>query len=128
MSWPPHSGGDLRRPGAPTVGNSVNNTKVYNPADRDYLAILEEIGARVKPRNYLEIGTFRGASLACFDCEAVAIDPDFHLQENYHPRSSITHLYRMESDNFFHGQYLHQHLFQLLTYCSSADCIYSNRR
>jgi predicted O-methyltransferase YrrM len=86
--------------------DSLHTTKVYSPADRQYLAILEEIGAHLKPRNYLEIGTFRGASLACFDCEAIAIDPDFQLEETYRPRSSVTHFYKMESDTFFNGEYL----------------------
>jgi methyltransferase family protein len=108
MNGPPLPGIDLQRHGAPTAGNSMQKTKVYSPADRHYLTILEEMGAHLKPRNYLEIGTFRGASLACFDCEAIAIDPDFHLQENYRPRSSVTHLYRLESDTFFNRQYLYQ--------------------
>lgn len=91
------------RKGSVEVGHA---TKIYDPRDCHYLAVLEEIGAHLKPESYLEIGTSRGASLACFDCEAIAIDPEFCFEENYCPRSRVVHLYKMESDVFFRRRYL----------------------
>lgn len=102
------SGGQRRGRGAAegSVEVGYTTTNIYTPRGCHYLAVLQEIGAHLKPESYLEIGTSRGASLACFDCEAIAIDPEFRFEENYCPRSDVVHLYRMELDVFFYGDYL----------------------
>jgi hypothetical protein len=67
----------------------------------DYLAGLEHIHRLVRPRLYLEIGTWTGRSLALARCKSIAVDPKFDLAPNATGDKPIVHLFQMTSDEFF---------------------------
>ena len=52
-------------------------------------------------RAHLEIGTFYGQSLAPINCEAIAIDPDFHINQPIMAMKRALFLFQMTSDSFF---------------------------
>jgi len=67
-----------------------------------YVRLLGRLHAILKPRWYLEVGTFRGRSLSRADCNFVAVDPKFRLQAP--PNVSGTadmHFFQKTSDEFF---------------------------
>lgn len=60
--------------------------------------ILAAIHERLQPRNYLEVGTRDGASLALSRARSIAIDPAFAIKHEIHCDVA---LYRQTSDEFF---------------------------
>ena len=70
-----------------------------------YLQVLQTLHEVLRPRNYLEIGSFTGGSLALSDCASLAVDPDFLFEDMALVRRIISKprllLYRMASDLFF---------------------------
>ncbi len=72
---------------------------------RGYLEVLRTLHEALQPRNYLEIGTFDGNSLALADCAALAIDPAFPFADIELVRRIVSKprllLFRMASDRFF---------------------------
>jgi len=66
-----------------------------------YREYLQQIHQVWKPSSYLEIGTESGATLALAQCRAVAIDPVFRLEDNPIGRRIETHLFQLQSDEFF---------------------------
>jgi len=66
---------------------------------RTCLARLHEV---LKPRAYLEIGTFHGDSLKLAKCPTIAVDPQFQLEYRVPGDSqSALCLFQMRSDQFF---------------------------
>ena len=66
---------------------------------RTCLARLHEI---LRPRAYLEVGTFHGDSLKLARCAAIAVDPQFRLEHQV-PGAAVPALclFQMRSDEFF---------------------------
>ena len=62
---------------------------------------LAEIHARLRPRNYLEIGVNDGRSLRLSRVPSIAVDPAFRVTE---PLRCDLHLVRATSDAFFAGR------------------------
>ena len=67
-----------------------------------YLRVLAGCHRILNPDWYLEIGTFRGKSLAQANTNFVAIDPQFQLRAPIAmPNAKQMHLFQMTSDAFF---------------------------
>ena len=70
-----------------------------------YLEVLRTLHEVLQPRNYLEVGTLTGASLALADCASLAIDPGFLFEDIDVVRRIVSKprllLFRMASDLFF---------------------------
>ena len=70
-----------------------------------YLQVLQTLHEVLQPRNYLEIGSFSGASLALSDCASLAIDPNFAFEDIAVVKRIVSKprllLFRMTSDRFF---------------------------
>lgn len=70
-----------------------------------YEFILERLHRILRPKTYLEIGVFAGATLALASCPSLAVDPGFEVTDpeifsKLLLRSQIS-FYRMASDDFF---------------------------
>jgi len=65
-----------------------------------YLDVLQTIHAELQPRQYLEIGVRRGASLALARCPATGVDPAPELGQRELPGS--TRVVELASDDYFH--------------------------
>ncbi len=74
-------------------------------AGHGYLEVLRRLHEVLQPRNYLEIGTFTGESLALADCASLAVDPDFLFEDIALVRRIVSKprllMFRMASDLFF---------------------------
>ncbi|HET6160984.1 MAG TPA: class I SAM-dependent methyltransferase [Dongiaceae bacterium] len=68
---------------------------------RNYVKVLAQLHALKRPRNYLEIGTATGKTLALARCASVAIDPRFQLARDVRSGKPACHLFEMTSDAFF---------------------------
>ena len=70
-----------------------------------YLQVLQTLHEVLQPRNYLEIGTFTGQSLALAACASLAVDPGFPFEDIELVRRIVSKprmlLFRMASDLFF---------------------------
>jgi hypothetical protein len=66
-----------------------------------YLSCLTQFHDLLRPRTYLEIGTFRGDSLKLAQCAAIAVDPEFQLQSLPIKSTPALCLFQMSSDKFF---------------------------
>lgn len=70
-----------------------------------YLQVLQTLHEVLQPRNYLEIGTFTGESLALSACASLAVDPGFPFENMDLVRRIVSKprmlLFRMASDLFF---------------------------
>ena len=85
------------------MGMAVNQQDFWPKVDGiRYLEFLRRLHRKLQPEWYLEVGTFRGQSLAQCDCNFVAVDPRFKIDA---PVISGTgrHMYfhQMTSDAFF---------------------------
>ncbi|MCR9275278.1 MULTISPECIES: class I SAM-dependent methyltransferase [Mameliella] len=78
---------------------------VDGPHYHDVLAALHEV---LTPDWYLEIGTFRGASLSLCPGKFVAIDPQFLLTHFNWAGAPRGHFFQQTSDDFFAGDFLHR--------------------
>ncbi|HQT61269.1 MAG TPA: class I SAM-dependent methyltransferase [Acidiphilium sp.] len=67
----------------------------------DYLDCLRRLHRALAPRRYLEIGVWRGESLALAEAESLAIDPDFQLDRDVLAGKPACHLHSCGSDAFF---------------------------
>lgn len=72
---------------------------------RDFLGKLNE---ELAPSSYFEIGTHSGASLACFTCDALGVDPEFKILDTVWQKrgATRTHLFQMTSEAFFENERL----------------------
>lgn len=70
-----------------------------------YRQVLRTLHTELRPRNYLEIGTLDGGSLALADCPSIAVDPGFAFTDIDVVRRIVSKpalfLFRMTSDRFF---------------------------
>lgn len=66
-----------------------------------YTTFLKAIDTNLSPRTYFEIGTNTGESLACFGCNAICVDPEFHLTGNPVGTRVFTAFFQTFSDRFF---------------------------
>ncbi len=70
-----------------------------------YLQVLQTLHEVLQPRNYLEIGSFTGESLALSGCASLAIDPNFMFEDIDVVKRIVSKprllLFRMASDRFF---------------------------
>lgn len=67
-----------------------------------YLRMLRRMHAILKPRWYLEVGTFTGRSLALAECDRVAVDPEFRIRQPVPSRGARRmFLFREPSNDFF---------------------------
>jgi predicted O-methyltransferase YrrM len=63
-----------------------------------YLAFLDQVHAKLRPKTYLEIGIRNGTSLALSRSRTVAIDPAYHITAEI---SCDLRLFRTTSDEYF---------------------------
>ncbi len=74
-----------------------------------YLQFLWSVDKLLGPKNYLEIGTNAGQSLARISCDAVCIDPNFVINSNVLGRRRNTHFFQGTSEDFFRTQDVARH-------------------
>lgn len=66
-----------------------------------YLDVLGALHGLFAPRWYLEIGAFKGQSLARSACDVVAVDPHFRFEGWPVPAARRAHFFQTTSDAFF---------------------------
>lgn len=71
-----------------------------------YHEFLRNMHEHLKPRNYFEIGTLHGVTLANAKCTSIAVDPAFRIQTDTIGEKPACHLYQQTSDEFFAEQNL----------------------
>jgi hypothetical protein len=64
-------------------------------------AFIGHLSRALATRNYLEVGTSTGDSLAAVDCPAMAIDPKFMINRNVIGAKPACHFFQTTSDAFF---------------------------
>ncbi|MGI9254917.1 MAG: class I SAM-dependent methyltransferase [Thermomicrobiales bacterium] len=67
----------------------------------DYYGFLNELHHLLLPQAYLEIGVWKGASLALASCCSVGVDPESIAEGNCWGAKPWLKLYRLTSDEFF---------------------------
>ena len=81
---------------------------VPDHAGASYRTVLERLHEVLKPRNYLEIGTENGGTLAIARCASIAVDPSFNFSHIDVVKRIISkpalHLFSTTSDDFFRTQ------------------------
>jgi hypothetical protein len=85
-------------------GTQRRHEERLSPAARHpgiaYTRFLRRLARRSRPRSYLEIGTWKGNSLAAFDCDAICVDPEMKVRPEALDRDR-TFIYQMTSDRYF---------------------------
>jgi hypothetical protein len=66
-----------------------------------YLNVLARLHEQLRPRTYLEVGAWKGASLRLSSCASLAVDLDFQLEEGVVGRKPLLALHQSTSDSFF---------------------------
>lgn len=69
-----------------------------------YVEVLRALHGGLQPKNYFEIGTFTGNTLALATCATIAVDPQFHVTGNLVGPRPMTMLFQTTSDAFFREQ------------------------
>jgi hypothetical protein len=67
----------------------------------DYLEFIKQLATALRPRAYLEIGTYTGDSVLQVPCDALCIDPHFEISRNVLQRRRRSFFFQMPSDEFF---------------------------
>lgn len=67
----------------------------------EYLECLALLHRALEPRRYLEIGVWRGESLALASAETIAVDPDLLLDRDVLAGKPACHFFSCTSDEFF---------------------------
>ncbi|MET7243155.1 class I SAM-dependent methyltransferase [Methylobacterium sp. EM32] len=81
---------------------SLQRNVVSDHAGIDYQDLLAYLHRELRPRNYLEIGTRHGGTLALSGCRSIAIDPHFQFTDPaIFSSRPVTLLYQLTSDEFF---------------------------
>lgn len=87
------------------MNEAVNPNSLPDFAGHGYLQVLQTLHEVLQPRNYLEIGSLTGASLALAECASLAVDPRFQFEDAAVVRRIVSKpclmLFRMASDRFF---------------------------
>ncbi|WP_324768954.1 methyltransferase domain-containing protein [Pokkaliibacter plantistimulans] len=101
-------GGEVQKITVPRTKNIEAGQTNYRNADekaekksgvRDYLDVIKDIHALLKPRTYIEIGVQKGRSLNIASCDSIAIDPYPH--KDLEITNSKARLFKCSSDDFF---------------------------
>lgn len=79
----------------------VTDAKPGQHTGINYLQFMSFINNQMLPRNYLEIGTHRGASVSTMTCDAICIDPNLKVEGNATGSRKRTMFFQMPSDEFF---------------------------
>ncbi|MDD2876312.1 MAG: class I SAM-dependent methyltransferase [Acidiphilium sp.] len=72
-------------------------------AGMEYFDCLSRLHTALAPQRYLEIGVWRGESLALARAASLAIDPHFLLDRDVMEGKPACHLFQCGSDEFFAG-------------------------
>ncbi len=84
------------------MGAASSRYDVEEHAGSNYREVLATIHATLQPRNYFEIGTREGDTLALAKCDAIAVDPTFVIADpTIFSTRRMSLLYQMTSDDFF---------------------------
>ncbi len=87
------------------MDEAANPNSLPDFAGHGYLEVLQTLHEVLQPRNYLEIGSLTGASLALAECASLAVDPKFQIEDSAVVRRIVSKpclmLFRMTSDRFF---------------------------
>ena len=67
----------------------------------DYQTVLKAVHFHLKPKNYFEVGTQLGHTLAIASCRSLAVDPNFQVERNILGCKPACLLFQMASDSFF---------------------------
>jgi tetratricopeptide (TPR) repeat protein len=76
-------------------------TPDYEHKGVSYDVVLGWLHQHLRPKSYLEVGSFSGGSLALADCPTIAVDPNFQIQSNVIGRKPSLMLFQAGSDDFF---------------------------
>lgn len=77
--------------------------RFWVPAHRGtaYRVVLQTLHSVLKPRSYVEIGVYNGATLALSRCASVGVDPQFKIDQNVVGEKPSLALQQCTSDKFF---------------------------
>jgi hypothetical protein len=78
-----------------------NATATFGLCGVGYIDFLEALHTHLATRNYLEVGTATGSSLAVAGCDAIAVDPRFEIKAGATGYRRRTFFFQMTSDDFF---------------------------
>jgi len=84
-----------------TIVPSAATTSVADLQGEYYIQFLTRMHAALRPKTYLEIGTFTGESLAVANCASISVDPDFRAESGRIGTKPFCGFYQMTSDDFF---------------------------
>jgi len=76
-------------------------TSDYEHRGASYDVVLGWLHQYLRPKSYLEVGSFSGGSLALADCPTIAVDPNFQIQANVTGKKPSLMLFQTGSDDFF---------------------------
>lgn len=82
-------------------GDGVEISTLCSHDGRTLHEVLATLHTHLRPRRYLEIGTWTGGSLALASCASLAIDPHFNLATDIMAKKPLCALCQMASDDFF---------------------------
>ena len=83
------------------TGPAGEVTHVSDHGGEDYLDVLARIHTVLKPRTYLEMGTWTGNSLKLATCKSIAVDPHFQIASDVIGGKPECHFFQMVGDAFF---------------------------
>lgn len=76
-------------------------THVPDHSGENYQDVLARIHSVLKPRTYLEVGTWTGNSLKHSRARSIAVDPGFKISSDIMSGKPECHLFQSGSDEFF---------------------------
>lgn len=68
---------------------------------RDYVEVLGETHAFLRPRSYLEVGVNTGTTLKLANCVTLAVDPSFNITTDIMNEKPKLYMFQLSSDEFF---------------------------
>ena len=85
----------------PAPVSSTTTTSVPDLQGEPYLMFLERLHGALKPKTYLEVGTYDGESLVLANCASISVDPGFRPLSGRIGSKPFCGFYQMRSDDFF---------------------------
>lgn len=82
--------------------------KLDQMSESRYVKTLRTLHETLSPRNYFEIGTLRGETLALAKCRSVSVDPFYQIASNIWEGKPSCFLYQTTSDRFFEENDLYE--------------------
>ncbi len=73
-------------------------------AGAEYFDCLSKLHTALEPARYLEVGVWKGESLARARAASIAVDPNFLLDRDVLTGKPVCHFFQCESDEFFATQ------------------------